>query len=261
MKKLFLAIVWGMIVWLLDGCESYSGDLKNKRTLQARKAFQYVEDDLQSIAGLFENMLKLDQEMQRGIEGEGASEYFPGEKVFREANGWWGVNDWHGCRFKIYGLNSLSLTTVGAQWTAISRYYSSDSLFVECLGPGRWSVKGFTRGSNCWRTEVSGEFSLSGNRIPLQLDSLRLIFQGNGVTSLAENYPASDVKITFSTPQPLQRLDRLEYRPYPFMGGCMQLYIHDLRKDRKEQAFVEIEDLPMSERLIRITARGVTEIY
>lgn len=258
MRKIILSLcVMGIGGWV--SCQSEHADPKIPAAESAWKVFGYVEDDLQQIVELFENTLRLSQFICKG-DPIPKPVGFNREKVFHNKSGWWGIADGNGCRFKTLP-DDKSLGTVGAVWTARARYYSDDSIRIECTGEGQWVVNGFSRGNEGWRTETFLKIISLGNNSSVYTDSVSFLVEGNGVFHLMEAYPSKNVEVTFSIPRPLLRKDRSVYRPYAFMEGKMNLQMLDIRNGRRENAIVEIEDLPLDERMVRVIHRGVTEVH
>lgn len=222
------------------------------------KVYNYVEPGLEQLIVLFENSLRLDREILTRNVQQGAG-YFPGETVFRDPEGWWGVMNRNESRFKIYPMNEKPLAAEGSVWKACSRYYSSDSIVVECLEPNRWSLKGYTRSSNDLMTEAQMEITCTTPDSSPDWDSVAFYIDVKGISHLTQAYPSRTVDIAFSIIRPLLRREKTAQSGDPFVEGLMKLEATDLSTGKKEQILARIENLPLQKRVIRITARGVTD--
>lgn len=245
---LFTMIIGGMVIL---SCQKETADPKFAAAQSAWKVFGYVEDDLQQIVELFENSLRLDQSLSSG------------DSLCRPTRirDWWGVMNGNDCRFKVLP-DDKSLNTPGAIWIARTKYYSNDSIRMECTGRNQWILNGFCKGHEKWRTETFLKITCVNDQAFLgNLDSVSFQVEGNGVLHLTEMYPAKNMEITFSIPEPLLRKDRTLYRPYAFTEGKMNIHIKDINNKRKENAVVEIEDLPLNERMVRVISRGITKVH
>lgn len=250
---LFFILVCGMFV----SCEVESCGRNEPLTDSGLSVYNYIEPDLERMVELFENSLRLDEE----IHNAGEAGYFPGEMIFRDQQGWWGVASWAATRFKAYSGNGKSLVTEGAIWQAVSKYYSDDSIFIECVESGRWSLKGYTQGYNYLKTEVRMEISCIQPQPSVDWDSVAFYVDVKGVSHLSQAYPPARTDIEFSVIRPLLREGKAEEGQYPFMDGLMKLEAIDAYTNRREQILVQIEKQSKGQRTVRITARGVTEIY
>lgn len=125
----FLLILVGHLLFV--SCEVETGVRADSLTDSGKNVFSYIESDLGNMLELFENSLRLNKEIQKGNTGE-LSDYFEGETIFQDMDGWWGVTNWNGCRFKVYPLNDKPFLEEGAMWIAQSKYYYNDSIGVEC---------------------------------------------------------------------------------------------------------------------------------
>ena len=43
--------------------------------------------------------------------------------------------------------------------------------------------------------------------------------------------------------------------------GKMNIHIEDMNNKRKENAVIEIEELPLNERMVRVISRGITKVH
>lgn len=258
MKKTILIILFFILaLGMFVSCEVEQCEQKEPLTDSGLSVYNYVEPDLERMMELFENTLRLNTEMHN----EGESRYFPGETIFRDQQGWWGVASWTATRFKAYPGNGKPLVAEGAIWTAISKYYSDDSISMECIEPNRWSLRGYTQGYNYLKTEVRMEISCVDSQPSVDWDSVAFYVDVKGISHISQAYPPAKVDIDFSIIRPLLRKGKAEGGQYPFMDGLMKLEAIDSYTNRKQQILAQIEELPQSQRTVRITTRGVTGIY
>lgn len=245
---LFVMIVGGIV---MGACQKETADPKFAALQSAWKVFGYVEDDLEQIVELFENSLRLDQNLSAG---DSLCRY-------TRIQDWWGVMDGNGCRFKVL-RDDKSLDTLRAVWIARTKYYSNDSIRVECTGRNQWVLTGFCKGHEKWRTEAFLKITCVDDKaLRGDWDSVVFLIEGTGVLHLTEMYPSRNMEITFSIPEPLLRRNCVLYSPYAFTEGKMNIHIEDMNNKRKENAVIEIEELPLNERMVRVISRGITKVH
>lgn len=262
MKKIILTALSALVgCGLFTSCEVACADKYEKITDSGWRTYNFVEVGLEQIFQLFENTLRLDDDIQRGETGESPI-YFGDETIFHDQQGWWRVMNWNGCRIKALPLNEKSLKTMGARWLAQSKYYSIDSIVVECIAPNRWSLKGHTRNDYNSETEVRMEISCVESLPFSNWDSVAFqIERMEGISHFSQPYPSTAIEITYSVTHPLLRKEKAAAAPYPFMEGTLELVATDVRTERKEQILIQIEDLFLDQRMLKVTMCGTTEVY
>lgn len=130
MKKI-IVYLGSMFVCLLlfAGCQLESGEGAESPTDSGRNVYERIEWDLRRVMELFESSLRLDEEIRRDTAREEAN-YFVGETIFQDRDGWWGVMNWNGCRLKAMSVNDKAFSEEGAHWIAQSKLYGNDSIVV-----------------------------------------------------------------------------------------------------------------------------------
>lgn len=261
MKKIVFKILWaGIIQFSLISCEVDEATQVESLTDTGKNVYSYVESYIGNMVELFENSLRLSEEISIN-DNSGNLKYFAGESLVHDQQGWWGIAGVNGCRFKLFCLNDKSFSEEGARWVARSQYYANDSILVECIDTGHWSLKGYALTSASPGAEISMEIMSAELKPSAELDSVAYYIDLTGVSHIFQYYPPEDVSIEYSMIHPLLRKARAERVYYPFVEGLMKIEVTDLRSGRKRNFLSQIESLPLKERMVKITAEDATAIY
>lgn len=245
---------------LFAGCQIESSENTESLTDSGRNAYDRIEWDLRRVIELFENSLRLDEEIRRDSVRKEAN-YFVGETMFQDPSGWWGIMNWNGCRLKALSVNGKSFSEEGAHWIAQSKFYGNDSIVVECLESNRWELSAYAWGNNNRKMMVQMEISAMDMNTYTNLDSVGYYVDLKGTMVVDHSYPPQTLEIEFVADRPLLREKRAASGYYTFVAGQMKISARDKATERKQQFLIQVESLPLNERMIKVTSGGKTEIY